>query len=225
MENIFQAALDCEAAGEFRKAYELLTQCLSDTGRAPGEIAFHRGWCLENCADADRERAIGFYEQAAEKASDDALKSNACFRSGWLLLQQKEHGKAASSFKKVLDLARQAQIDSDLYHQTLFWYAVCLEHLGRYIEAAHCHDTVRQLSSKLSPESVYRKILCHNQVGNYEAAAAECRWFQRECPEGFSPSRFDQLAELIKKEELLLSRSLKESQPVGEEVSDARKSC
>ena len=218
MKSLFQTAVDCEAAGDFGKAYELLTQCLSDKSHDPGEIAFKCGRCLENGTDSDRERAIAYYMQAFEKAAEAVTKGQAAFRAGWLLLQRKNHAKAVEAFKKVIDLVEPFGRDENLRHHALFWYAVSLEHLGRYLEAGHCHDAVKHLSPGLSPESAYRKIICHNHVGNYEAALRECRSFPDQSPQGFDSRRYSELTELIKKEERLLLRCLAEGRSAGEEL-------
>lgn len=220
MKSLFQTAIECEAAGEFGKAYELLTQCLSDKSHDPGGIAFHRGWCLENGAnaEADRERTIDLYRQAAEQANDEALKSKAFFRTGWLLLQQKKYSEAALAFKKASDFSAGAPLHHHIFHSALYWYAVSIECLGRYLEAVSCYERVKYLSPSLAPDSAYRKIICYNQVGNYAAALEECMSFPEHCPQGYDALRYSELFGLMAKEKNLLLRCLAENRRQEKEV-------
>lgn len=213
----FEKAVQYENAGEYGKALELLRQCLSEDGHDKGNLYFHCGWCLENDRSGDRSMAVRFYDQASGEAASVLVRVNGSFRAGWILLQEKDYGKAAAAFKQAISIAEQMYLDHDLYHQAAFWYAVCLEHLGQYIEAAVRYAAVQRLSASLAPESRYREIICHNQVGRYEAALRVCRSFPEHAPDGFDSNRYAELRELVKNEESLLLRCLSEDQSFTEE--------
>lgn len=206
----FEAALRHENAGEYRKALDYLRQCRSEQNHDRGDLAFHIGWCLENDRDGDGAEVLRCYEQASSEASSLEVRVNGSFRAGWVLMQKSEYRKAAEAFKKAVDLAEQSHLDHDLCHHALFWFAVCLEHLGQYLDAARYHKIVQNRSSILASESRYREIICHNQVGRFDAALQACREFPKQEPAGFDPRRHAELHDLAKKEEALLVRCLSE---------------
>jgi tetratricopeptide (TPR) repeat protein len=210
MTTLFEAALQHENASEYEKALDYLRQCQSEQSHDQGDLAFHIGWCLENDRDGDGAEVLRYYEQASSEASSLEVRVNGSFRAGWVLMQKSEYKKAAEAFKKAVDLAEQYHLDHDLCYHALFWLAVSLEHLGQFLEAARCHGLVQRRSSVLAPESRYREILCHNQVGRFEEALRVCREFPKQGPAGFDPHRYAELQGLAKKEEALLVRCLDE---------------
>jgi tetratricopeptide (TPR) repeat protein len=218
---LFEAALQHENAGEYEKALEYLKQCQSEQSHDRGDLAFHIGWCLENDRDGDRAEVLRYYERAYSEASSPAVRVNGSFRAGLVLMQNGEYKKAAEAFKKAEDLAEQSHLDHDLCHHVLFWHAVCLEHLGQYLEAARCHGLVQRRSSVLAPESRYREIICHNQVGHFEEALRVCREFPKQGPASFDPQRYAELRNLAKKEAALLVRCLGRTHLGKEGTSDA----
>jgi tetratricopeptide (TPR) repeat protein len=211
MTTLFEAALRHENAGEYEKALDYLRQCWPERSHDRGDLAFHIGWCLENDRDGDRAEVLRYYEQASSEASSLEVRVNGLFRAGWVLMQDSDYRKAAETFKKAVDLAEQSHLDHDLCHHALFWHAVCLENLGQYLEAARCHGLVQRRSSVLAPESRYREIVCHNQVGHYEEALRVCREFPKQGPAGFDPQRYAILHEQVKKEESLLLSCIEEN--------------
>jgi tetratricopeptide (TPR) repeat protein len=211
MTTLFEAALRHEKAGEYDKALDYLRQCQSELSHDRGDLAFHIGWCLENGRDGDGDEVLRYYEQAFSEASSPVVRVNGSFRAGWVLMQNNEYKKAADAFKKAEDLAEQSHLDHDLCHHVLFWHAVCLEHLGQYLEAARYHDLVQRRSSVLAPESRYREIVCHNQVGHFEEALRVCREFPKQGPAGFDPLRYALLRQQVKKEEVLLLSCIEEN--------------
>jgi tetratricopeptide (TPR) repeat protein len=210
MTALFEAALQHENAGEFEKALAFLRLCQSEQGHDRGDLAFHVGWCLENDHDGDRAEVLRCYEQASREASSLEVRVNGSFRVGWILMQEKDYGKAAAAFKKAVSIAECSHRDHDLYHQAAFWCALCLEHLGQYLEAAQLYIAVQHLSASLAPEAGYREILCHNQVGRYDESLRVCGSFSAQSPGGFDTRRYAELYELVKKEEILLNRCLAE---------------
>jgi tetratricopeptide (TPR) repeat protein len=224
MKTLFETALGCEQAGEFDKARHFLEQCAVSECCDKGDLAFHLGWCLENTADSDRSLVLGYYEQAAEEASSDATRTNSLFRYGWVLMQNRNHEMAEVAFRKATDLAERSHLDDELYHTALFWHAVCLEYRGQYIAAAERHRKVRRLSPLLAPESCYREIICHNQVGRYDDALAVCRTFPAQAPAGVDHGRFAELYEAAKKEEALLVRCIDEDAAAEAGNLDAERS-
>jgi len=210
MTTLFESALRHEIAGEYEKALDYLRQCQSELGHDRGDLAFHLGWCLENIAASDRALVLRYYEQATAESSSDITRVNGAFRAGWVLMQDRDHEKAEAAFRKAIDLAEQSHLNNELYHTALFWHAVCLENRGQYLDAAQRHRLVQQLAPLLAPESRYREIICHNQVGRYDEALAVCRTFPAQAPAGFDPRRFAELYDVTKKEEALLVQCLGE---------------
>ncbi len=197
-------------AGEFSKARELLEQCAAVQCHDQGDLAFHLGWCLENEPDGDRLIVLQHYENALAEATSLIVRVNSAFRSGWVLMQGRDHERAEASFRKAVELAERSHLDHELYYQALFWHAVCLENKGLYLDATQRHKLVQRLSPILAPESLYREIICHNQVGQYEEALMLCRSYLASAPAGFDPRRYVELCDLVRKEEVLLERCLGE---------------
>jgi tetratricopeptide (TPR) repeat protein len=211
MMTLYEKAVQFENAGEFGKAFELLKLCLAGNGHDRGDLAFHMAWCLENDTNGDRSSALQYYEQAFAEARSLAVRVNSAFRSGWVLMQERDHERAEAAFRKAAALAERSHLDNELYHNALFWHAVCLENKGQYLDAVERYRLVQQLSPILAPESRYREILCHNQVGRYEEALALCRACSAQAPAGFDQRRYAELYDLAKKEEALLVRCLGEA--------------
>jgi len=210
MKTLFAKAVEHEMAGEFSKARELLEQCAAVQCHDQGDLAFHLGWCLENEPDGDRLSALQHYEQAFAEAPALVTRVNSAFRIGWVLMQDRAHERAESAFRKAVELAERSHLDHQVYHYALFWYAVCLENRGQYLDAVERHRLVQRLSPVLAPESCYREIISHNQVGQYEEALMLCRSYPASAPEGFDPLRYAELYNLAKKEEALLVLCLAE---------------
>ena len=200
----FEKAIQHENSGEYGKARELLEQCAASQCHDEGDLAFHLGWCLENDTNGDRAYVLRLYEQAFAQAPSPVVRVNSAFRSGWVLMQDRDHDRAEASFYKAIELAERMHLDHELYHYSLFWRAVCLENKGQYLKAIESHKLVQRLSLILSPESRYREIICHNQVGRYDAALGACRSFPAHVPDGFDSHRYAVLYDLVKKEEATL---------------------
>jgi tetratricopeptide (TPR) repeat protein len=208
MMTLFTRAVELEKTGEFGKAREFLEQCAAVQCHDRGDVAFHLGWCLENEPDSDRIAVLQHYELAFAEAPALVTRVNSAFRSGWVLMQDRDYERAEVSFRKAVELAERSRLDGELHHHALFWHAVCLENKGQYLDAVQRHRLVKRLSPVLAPESRYREILCHNQVGRYEEALALCRAYPSLAPAGFDPRRYSELYDLAKKEEALLVRCL-----------------
>jgi tetratricopeptide (TPR) repeat protein len=213
----YEKAVHYEHAGEYEKAFDLFRHCLSEDGHDKGTLNFHCGWCLENIRDGDRNRAVRFYEKASGEAESVLVRVNSSFRAGWIQLQDKEQEKAADAFRNAIDLSVQVNLDHELYHHAVFWYAMCLEHQGRYLEATHQYSVAQRLSATLAPESCYRMIVCCNQVGKFEDALKACGTFPVHVPAGYDPLRYAELAAVVRREETLLLRCLSaDNQPAIE---------
>jgi len=208
MNTLFTKAIAHVNAGEFSKARGLFEQCVAEQCHDQGDLAFHLGWCLENDPDGDRIAVLRYYEQAFVQAPALVTRVNSAFRSGWIVMQDRDHERAESFFQKAVELAERVHLDNELYHYALFWRAVCLENKGQYLSAIEHHKRVQRLSPVLSPESRYREIICHNQVGRYEEALGACRSFLAHAKEGLGSHRYAELHDLVKKEEAMLIRCL-----------------
>jgi len=209
----YDRALNAESNGKFAEALELFQLCITLPEYDEGDVLFHCGWCAEQVDRSDNERALRYYEHAAFRATAPECKLNSFFRAGWLLMQRKEHAKAAVHFMNAIDYAELSQQRDELYHNAMFWHAVCLEPLGRYIEAIEWHRLIRTLDPRLDPESRVREICCLNQIASYEEAFSLCETFDHPPPPAFSATRYLDLREVVSRERDILNRCLSHRSP------------
>ncbi len=200
----FDCALRAESEGRYTEAADLFEVCLGQGEYDEGEVLFHCGWCTEQGRTDGREDALGYYERASAITQVPDSKLNCFFRAGWLWMQQKEYAKAATRFRNAIDYAEVSHHKNELYHQSAFWYAVCLESQGWPVEAIRWYRKVRLLSPVLDPECRYRELACLNQIGSYDEALALCSTFEASPPTVFNPRRYDELRTAISREREML---------------------
>ena len=204
----YEKALQFEQANDYSRAFELFQKCLSDNDGNKAEILFHAGWCVELGQGLDKESALPFYQQAVEFAKTPELRINSLFGTGWLLMQDKEYVNAAASFKQAIDNAKQANIKNETYQHATYWYAVCVETQGCYIEAIEWYRVIQKTNPMLSPESLLREIVCLTHIGSYDEALRVCLKFNDTAPQGFDDNRYKELAVMVKQERDILARCL-----------------
>jgi len=204
----FENALALEQRGEYAFALNELESCLSQEGVDKGELFFHCGWCEEQSTEGDKHQALFYYRVAAEIAGSISTRINAHFRSGWLLMHDEDNLAASLMFRKAIDLADSASLHDEVYPHAMFWHASTLESLGRFVDAIHEYRRVQEIAPLLAPESLYREIVCLNQVGLYEEALRACRRFDSPHPEGFDNRRYTELCALARTESDMLEKCL-----------------
>lgn len=204
----YEQALRAERKEKFAEAYALFLACVGHPDCDAGEISFHAGWCLEQLPHGDRNEVVRLYHKAAEAAATPSCKMNSLFRAGWVLMQAKEHAKAADLFRQTIEYCAFVGMETETYHQAMFWYAVCLEARSWYLDALKWYRCVESLASSLHPESRYRQIICLNQIGLYEEAINVCHSFERPAPTGFNSGRYGELQSLARHERDLLQACL-----------------
>lgn len=202
----FNTALAFERDGRFTDALPLLQECFADPTFDEGDLCFHCGWCLEN--DGKSSEALVWYAKAAERTNIPACKLNSYFRAGWVLMQQKEFAKAADFFLYAVDYSALVAVHDDTYLHAGYWYAHCLESLGRYLDALKWYAYVRAQSAQLEPESRFRQMQCLIRIGSYEEALHVSWTFEEPAPDGFPPDRYCELAAEAQRERALLESSL-----------------
>jgi tetratricopeptide (TPR) repeat protein len=200
-----EQALEAERLGQFGQAFRLFQESLEHGEHNDGDTYFHCGWCLEQDEGGDKQDALHFYQKAADLAHSPPCKMNSLFRAGWLLMQAKEYAKAATMFRCAIDYGEMADHRTEIYHDAVFWHAVCLESQGRYLDALKWYLLVQRLSPKLYPESRFRELVCLSQVGLYREAFQVCLAFDDPPPAGFENRRYDELRALVHRERENLS--------------------
>ncbi len=196
----YERAIQLESRGAFAEAESIFEQLLLSTAHDRGDIFFHCGWCLEQGTPPDWERALFCYREAAEITQLPLCRINSLFRAGWVAMHLKDYPAAAHWFKKAIDAHERTPISETIFHDALYWYAVCLEAQGHYLEAISWHHRVQQSAPMLTPESRFREIQCLNRVGAYRQALAVCRTFSPQPPKGFDPERYNELYSLVQRE-------------------------
>ena len=204
----YEKARNYEQKGEYLKALELFRSCLTEDTEIRADILFHAGYCCELGNKDDQNLALSFYQEAAEQAESPELKTNSLFRTGWLLMQRKEYVKAASFFKSTIDDAEAAHLKNETYEHATYWYAVCIETQGCYIDAIKWYRVVQKIAPKLGPESSLREIICLNHIGSFEEALKSCVKFGDSPPDGFDNKRYEELKAMVDKERDILEKSL-----------------
>ena len=204
----YEDALLAEREGRFNEALELFRACLENSEYEAGEVNFHCGWCLEQLPMVDLRDVVFYYQKGAGSATSPSCKMNNLFRAGWVLMQMKEHSKAALQFRQALEYGDFAGMKTEIYLNSMFWYGVCLESQSWYLDALKWYRCVETLSPTLGPESMYRQIICLNHVGLYEDALRACCRFDNPAPHGFDRHRYEELGALAKRERELLRACL-----------------
>jgi tetratricopeptide (TPR) repeat protein len=208
MDTTFDRALLAEHEGRYSEALKMFQTCLAEEEYDEGEVLFHCGWCTEQEDAGGNDRALRYYELAAAEAHMPVCKLNSLFRAGWLWMHQKEFAKAATTFRHAIDYGELSYCKNEIYNQSAFWYAVCLESQGWYIEAINWYRLVRFLSPQLDPESRLRELSCLNQIGSYDEAFSLCQTFDAPPPVGFEPNRYRELQLAASREREMLQQCL-----------------
>jgi tetratricopeptide (TPR) repeat protein len=203
----FDRALLAEREERYLEALQLFRTCFSEADCDEGEVLFHCGWCTEQDG-RNNDDALRYYELAAAETRIPASKLNSFFRAGWLLMHKKEHAKAATMFRRGIDYAELSYHKNETYNQSVFWYAVCLESQGWYIEAIRWYRLLRLLSPQLDPEGRIRELACLNQTGSYDEALSLCETFDAPPPGGFSVGRYKELRMSVSREQKMLQLCL-----------------
>lgn len=206
--SLFERALLAERDGRYHEALQLFRTCLNEVECDEGEILFHCGWCSEQEGNGDNQQALSYYERAATEAYKPECKLNSFFRAGWVLMHREAYMKAATMFRRGIDYAELSCQRNETYNQSLFWYAVCLESEGWYIEAIRWYRLARLLSPHLDPEARIRELACLNRTGSYDEALSLCETFDAHPPGEFSVGRYNELRTVASREQKMLQRSL-----------------
>lgn len=204
--SLYERALSGEHAGHFAEALQLFRLCVQETEHDDGDVLFHCGWCCEQ--GGNEAQALHYYTLAAVQTRVPDCKLNSYFRAGWIHMHLREYANAALHFRKAIDFAEFSKYESKLYHESVFWYAVSLEPLGRFIEAIKWYRLVRKLSPGLDPESRLREISCLTRIGAFDEALELCASFDEPRPLGFSAERYDELCDAAFHERQQLLRCL-----------------
>jgi tetratricopeptide (TPR) repeat protein len=209
---IYRRALEFVDKGDYAAARGLLQEYLErSSGNEASDIHFWIGWCIENEASGNREQALGHYQKASAHGATPNRRLEACFRSGWLLIQDARWTDALQQLWNAIEAADETGIRNQTFSHALFWHAVALETLGRYIDAIEGYRRAGALEPLLAPEGLLREIACLDRIGQYEEALNVCRSLGAVPPKGFNPNRFAEIASLVSKEQALLERCLAEA--------------
>ena len=198
---LYRQALNAEQAGRYAEAISLFVDCLTDPALDEGDLCFHRGWCLENLGH--RDKAIALYGRASDLARLPGCRLNSFFRAGWLVMHEKDFVKAAHLFRCAIDYGDVADAKDDTYANATYWYAVCLESQGRFLDALTWYRYAQDLLLQLNPESRYRQIVCLVHVGLYTDALELCYTFNAP-PGEFDGKRYATLQAEVQREREML---------------------
>ena len=204
----YQQAMAEERNENFHAALKLFEDCLSRNDLDKGDVLFHCAWCQEHNEAGDKEEATRLYFEASRIAHSNACRLNSMFRAGWLLMHAKEYSQAATMFRHAIDYGDVVDLKIEPYQQAAYWYAVCLETEGQFLEALQWYRLVEGLAPQLRPESHWRQVHCLESVGSYGDAVEVCNRLAKPAPDGFPVSRYNMLRDLAVRERQLLSESL-----------------
>ena len=118
----FDQAIKLESEGHYSRALKLFEILLKSNGHDKGDLLFHCGWCLENLNSENKETILKFYDKAAQTTTIPISRMNSYFRSGWLMMQEKDYQGANSYFHKAMAIHEEEWVDDELYHQSLYWH-------------------------------------------------------------------------------------------------------
>jgi len=205
---LLEQALQAERDQRYSDAYRTFLDCLRLPQHDTGDISFHLGWCLEQDKESDKEEVLAHYRRAVDLASGPACRANAMFRMGWILMHERHYPGAEEMFLKAAEYCETVGLRVGVHDHALYWYAVCLESRGCYLEALKWYDSVRRVSAQLDPESRFRQIVCLNQIGAYDNALKVCMTFDQPSPAGFDETRYRQLRQSADVERMMLQTLL-----------------
>ena len=195
----YERALAHEQQGEFAQALALYQACLAYKTNDPGDLLFKCGWCLEHehrVNNPTRLEALAYYTQAAEVSRTPATTLNSLFRAGWVLMQEQRWLEVAQFLRKAIAEAELRELRDAFYAHAVYWYAVCLETQGRFIEAIEWYRLTQAIAPVLQPESCFREILCWEQIGSYHEALHLCSAFHPNPPADFDAELYEELVSI-----------------------------
>jgi len=210
----YERALAHEQQGEFAQALVLYQACLAHGTDDPGDLLFKCGWCLEHehsLNNPTQLQALDYYIQAAEVSHTPATIQNSLFRAGWVLMQEQRWLEAAQFLRKVIDGAELLELRDAFYAHAVYWYAVCLETQGRFIDALEWYRLAQAIAPVLQPESCLREILCLEQIGSYHEALHLCSAFHANPPANFDAERYAELFSVVNRKKAILEACLNQN--------------
>ena len=203
-QDLVSQATKLEREQKYAEALVLFQQLRRGNRGDVGEILFHCGWCLERLDEGNRRRALRYYGKASQCLPVSPSLVNTYFRMGWLAFHDKDYAAASPSFLRAIDEAERIHLQTDLYHNSVYWYAVSLESQGLFLEALKWYRLTIRVAPLFEPEARYREICCLNQIGEFEDALIRCHSFHPESPSGFDTHRYEELRSLVEAETTLL---------------------
>jgi tetratricopeptide (TPR) repeat protein len=187
------------------RALALFESLSGRPGFDAANLHFHCGWSAE-LAKRD-EAAITHYRQVATLAAAPALHVHARFREGWIRYCQHNTSAALLALEEATHLAETHGINNAIACHAEYWYAVCLEQDGRFIDALR-HYRRGRACDDLHVEAAYREILCLIAVGLYREAVEACDAFLNDAPPTAASARHQEVAALVREEKASLEKSL-----------------
>ena len=207
----YEQACKHELQGEFSQALALYQKCLAHQEYDQGDILFKCGWCAEqdkSVGTPTNADALAYYQKASEIARVPATKLNSLFRAGWLLMHDKQWPEAGQCLKRAMECAEQSDLKTRIYEHTLYWYAVCLETQGHFLEAIQWYRLAQEIAPELKLESCVREICCLDQIGLYQEALNVCLTFASMPSEGCDEKRYNELFSLVQHKKNILKECL-----------------
>jgi len=217
-QDLFNQATKLEREEKYAEALVLFQQLRRLNCGGTGEVLFYCGWCLEQIGEGNRQRALRYYLKASQCLPGSPLLVNTYFRMGWLSFHERDYAAASSSFFRAINGAERINLQTDLYPNSVYWYAVSLESQGLFLEALKWYRLAIRVSPLYEPEARYREICCLNHIGEFEDALMSCRSFHPESPVGFDPHRYMELRALVATEATLLAGCLAQRTAFEEEA-------
>ena len=207
---MFSEAINYEKQENYPEAQRLFAILAEHDTDYKHEILFHCGWCIECDPNSDTSEAHDYYRRAAELSHEVAFTMNSYFRLAWISMGIGDYMRATKELGHAIELGKKEHKNCDIYHHALYWYSVCLEHSGQYIDALAGYREVQVLSDALAMESKYREIVCLNNIGSYSDALKVCISVSPLPVHGSNERRFREIYSLIQTEREILEKILAE---------------
>lgn len=168
--DLWAAVLDCERRGQYRRASDLLRDCLRQPALDQADVHFHIAWCLE-ALNTDLDTAFAHYLKAAESATNAQLRSNARYRAALLAYARGDRALATPLLEAVCDAAAIEPGFRTLAEHALYWLGMCREGEERVLDAVALYEEVaRKSGTALAAEARYRQLQCQLAIGDFGAA-------------------------------------------------------
>ena len=160
---------------EYEKAEVKFRMVLDSQATDDTEIKFRLAFCLE--MQGNFEEAESYYYQVGISDGPPEIVGDALYRIAWMAMNQKDHEKAITYYKKASEILKESPDSRHIYKNSIYWMALSHEVLGQTIKALNIYEQIAN-DDFWFWDVCDRKIKCFDKIGRYEDVLTCCRDFE-----------------------------------------------